>query len=211
MIRKNDWIAYMKGLDKKTCDDIIKLAKEKLKKSDEEIHDRHIENYEDQEKTDIVWTDEQWIYDAVWPFMVEANVESGWKYEIHTAENMQIARYKKGMFYDWHPDGRGDHFGKYKNIANPIVHDRVRKLSMTVMLNDDYEGGEFQFSTYYHKSTHMEKTWKDRDTPDTRTDIVENNTGTVVIFPADMWHRVKPVTKGIRYSLAVWFLGPPYV
>ena len=42
------------------------------------------------------------------------------------------------MFYDWHPDGRGDHFGVYKNIANPKIHDNVRKLSMTVVLNDDF-------------------------------------------------------------------------
>lgn len=211
MIRKNDWVAYMNGLDKDTCDKIMRLAEEKLEPVGEETYDRHIENSKDEKITDIVWTDEQWIYDAVWDYMRQANEEAGWKYEIQTAENMQIARYKKGMFYDWHPDGKGDHFGVYKSVANPLVHDRVRKLSMTVLLNEDYEGGEFQFSSYYHQEPELEKTWKDRDSPNNRTDIIENNTGTVIVFPADIWHRVKPVTKGIRYSLAVWFLGPPYV
>ena len=211
MIRKNDWVAYMEGLDKDTCDKIIRLAEEKLEPVGEETYDRHIENSKDEKITDIVWTDERWIYDAVWSYMAQANEESGWKYEINSAENMQIARYKEGMFYDWHPDGRGDHFGVYKNIGNPLVHDRVRKLSMAVLLNDDYEGGEFQFATYHHQEPEMEKTWKDRDAPHNRTDIIEKNIGTVIVFPSDIWHRVKPVTKGIRYSLAIWFLGPPYV
>ncbi len=211
MMRKNAWVAYMDGLDKDTCDKIIRLAEEKLEPAGEETYNKHIENSKDEKITDIVWTDERWIYDAVWSYMAQANEESGWKYEINSAENMQIARYKKGMFYDWHPDGRGDHFSVYKNIGNPLVHDRVRKLSMTVLLNDDYEGGEFQFATYHHLEPEMEKTWKDCDAPNNRTDIIKNNTGTVIVFPSDIWHRVKPVTKGIRYSLAVWFLGPPYV
>ena len=29
--------------------------------------------------------------------------------------------------------------------------------------------------------------------------------------PGVLEHRVTPVTKGIRYSLVTWFLGPPYV
>jgi len=37
-----------------------------------------------------------------------------------------------------------------------------------------------------------------------------NKTGSIVVFPSDMEHRVAPVTKGIRYSLVVWFVGPPF-
>ena len=98
-----------------------------------------IESHKDANITDIVWSEEQWIYDAVWPSMAQANKEAGWKYEINSAENMQIARYKKGMFYDWHPDGKGDHFSAYKDIGNPKLHNRVRKLSMSIILNDDFE------------------------------------------------------------------------
>ena len=31
--------------------------------------------------------------------------------------------------------------------------------------------------------------------------------GSVVVFPAYHWHRVKPITKGTRYSLVIWSLG----
>ena len=34
--------------------------------------------------------------------------------------------------------------------------------------------------------------------------------GTVVTFPSYVWHRVKPVTKGVRYSLVFWHLGYPF-
>ena len=29
-------------------------------------------------------------------------------------------------------------------------------------------------------------------------------------FPSFIHHQVSPVTKGIRYSLVAWFLGPPF-
>jgi len=34
--------------------------------------------------------------------------------------------------------------------------------------------------------------------------------GSVIIFPSFVWHRVKPVTKGIRHSLVCWNLGYPF-
>jgi PKHD-type hydroxylase len=34
--------------------------------------------------------------------------------------------------------------------------------------------------------------------------------GSIVVFPSHVWHRVKPVTKGIRYSLVIWNLGYPF-
>jgi len=213
MIRSNDWVCFQDGVDKETCDKMINLAENKLPKiSDEaETYDRHIENFEDQSKTDICWANDQWIYDLAWSYMAQANDESGWKYEIHTAENIQIARYKKGMFYDWHPDGKGDHFSAYKSIINPLVHGRVRKLSMSIFLNDDYEGGDFEFATFHHQGTVMEETWKDRSAPGYQIHSPECKTGSVLVFPSDMWHRVTPVTKGIRYTLVVWFLGPPFL
>jgi len=34
--------------------------------------------------------------------------------------------------------------------------------------------------------------------------------GSIVVFPSFIWHRVKPVTKGVRYSLVMWSLGYPF-
>ena len=40
---------------------------------------------------------------------------------------------------------------------------------------------------------------------------IEATAGSVIVFPSSMEHRVAPVTKGIRYSVVCWFLGPPFV
>jgi PKHD-type hydroxylase len=34
--------------------------------------------------------------------------------------------------------------------------------------------------------------------------------GSIIVFPSFVWHRVKPVTEGTRYSLVLWNLGKPY-
>ena len=61
---------------------------------------------------------------------------------------MQITRYRKGGFYNFHQDGNGDHLSAYNNPQNAFMHGHVRKLSMTTLLSDSYEGGEFQFASY---------------------------------------------------------------
>ena len=48
-------------------------------------------------------------------------------------------------------------------------------------------------------------------------ELLENNKGkileegSIIVFPAFMEHRVTPVTRGTRYSLVTWFVGPPFV
>ena len=34
--------------------------------------------------------------------------------------------------------------------------------------------------------------------------------GSIIVFPSYVWHRVKPVKKGTRYSLVLWNLGYPF-
>ena len=209
MERVNDWYYFIGAIDKNICDAIKKLTKNKWEKSEVDTK----RGVTDEERktgvkpipaidenariSDIVWTNDQWIYDTIWPYMREANEKTGWRYDIKAAEDMQITRYKKGGFYYFHKDGMGDHLSVYDIPDKEFMHGRVRKLSMTVLLNDNYEGGEFQFATYGHKNCKI-------DTPEF------TKTGSIIVFPSDMEHRVAPVTKGIRYSLVVWFLGPPF-
>jgi PKHD-type hydroxylase len=82
---------------------------------------------------------------------------------------------------------------------------------MGVILNDDFEGGEFQIVKYDHLKLEMENEWKDYPSPESKIATVESSKGSVIVFPSDVYHRVKPVTKGIRYSLVAWFLGPPFI
>ena len=139
-------------------------------------------------KSDIYFTNEQWLYDLVWPFMEKANKDSGWNYEVSSAESFQITRYKKGEFYSEHIDGCIDHSSIYDAPENKFMDGKVRKLSMTINLNDEYEGGELEING----------------------ETVKMKKGTIVFFPSFLKHQAKSVTKGNRYSLVAWFLGPPF-
>ena len=210
MYSTNEWYYFTEGLDKKTCNKIRNSAKGKWKAS--EVNTRKNEFSIEERITgsepifgvdkkdrisDVAWTNDQWIYDTIWPWMVGANERAGWKYDIRSAEFMQITRYKKGGFYEFHKDGMGDHLSAYNLPDKKFLHGHVRKLSMTVLLNDNYEGGEFQFVTFNQENLEI-------STPEI------NKTGSIIVFPSDMEHRIAPVTKGIRYSLVAWFVGPPF-
>lgn len=143
-------------------------------------------------KGDIVFfSDQQWLYDLVWPFMETANKEAGWNFDIDLAEEFHLTRWDIGGKYDYHVDGRG--FDVYNTDNN--LNGLTRKISMVIWLNDDFDGGEFEFHPTYGAETH-----------DSLHTPVK---GQALLFPSWMVHRVKPVTKGRRYSLLTCFVGNP--
>ena len=81
-----------------------------------------------------------------------------------------------------------------------------RKLSVTCQLSDssEYEGGELEFDyRNYSPNKRDELTHVMKAKPALKK-------GSIVVFPSFVWHRVRPVTKGTRYSLVVWNLGYPF-
>ena len=204
----NEWFVFEGGtIDKKACNKIKKWASKKWQVSavdtakgttDEERKTGRKGDYKSDPKTrisDVAWCNEQWLYDIIWPYMLRANDEAGWRYQIKAAESAQITRYKKGGFYSFHTDGPGDHLSVYHNPNNAFMHGHVRKLSMSVILNDNFEGGAFEFASYGKEKCHI--------TP------IEAKAGDIIFFTSGIEHRVAPVTKGVRYSLVNWFVGPP--
>ena len=121
--------------------------------------------------------------------MMSANEQAGWKYDIVAAESCQVTRYIKDGFYTWHKDGMGSHNEVYDNPDNEFRHGNTRKLSMSIILNSDYEGGAFEFVD---------------------EEVTDLGTGSIIVFPSFLMHKVSPVTKGVRYSLVAWFVGPPF-
>jgi len=176
---------FLNEVDEVTCKRISNLGKTKWEKGTVTKRD---DSDKDIRKSKIAWTTEQWIYDLVFKYMHAANKNSGWNFKIDAAEPMQITKYDVGGYYGYHFDGDG--YTKYNTPQNNWMNEKARKLSMTIVLNDDYEGGEFKFFE--------EKT------------LIKEKTGTVIVFPSYMVHRVNPVTKGTRYSLVVWFVGEPF-
>ena len=109
-------------------------------------------------------------------------------YDISGVEAIQITKYEKGDYYDFHIDGKGTH----KNTVNG----KVRKISMTIQLNDDYEGGDFQVALCKGGKVILE--------------TLEKGLGSIIVFPSILEHCVTPVTSGTRYSLVAWFIGSPF-
>ena len=177
------WWRFDNAIDSKMCNKIIKLAEKKW-----ETATTKGKKAQEQRKTNICWTTEQWLYDIVFEYMRSANQQSGWNFEIDAAESMQIGKYSKGCFYDYHTDGDGVTI--YDEPENKWLHNKTRKLSMTILLNEDYEGGNFKFY-------------------DNEEDTIKGK-GSVLVFPSYLQHCVEKITKGNRYSLVVWFLGPKF-
>ena len=183
-LRHEDGIAITGGLGR-TRD----LKKQPLNK-------KEIKDLKKKRDSNIVWMDDRWIYNEVQPYIHQANKSAGWNFDWNWSEACQFTKYKPGQYYDWHCDSWE---GVYK--AKGPTEGKIRKLSVTVSLSDekDYSGGELEFQ------------FRNQDNPKRTkvcTEILPR--GSVVVFPSFIWHRVKPVTKGVRYSLVLWNLGYPF-
>ena len=169
--------------------------------------------------SEVAWFNDPWLYDLIHPFLRTANKNAGWKYQWDFSESFQFTKYNKGGFYGWHADGNSCHFGRYKRYIpgvspttpnggiprgyteNPNMVGKVRKLSITINLNEpgEYDGGNLKFDYGPHasgKRFHEVEEIRPR--------------GSIIVFPSFTYHQVTPVTRGTRYSLVLWSLGQPF-
>jgi len=124
---------------------------------------------------------------------------SNWNVDITALEDLQYTVYdSKGSHYDWHVD-KMPIPTPYNTSDSGSQDSLIRKISFTIFLNDpnEYEGGELDIEVR-------------GPTSDKRYDTFKHPEGTIVVFPSSKWHRVRPVTSGVRKSLVGWVLGPPY-
>tara|TARA_E500000318_G_scaffold1578_1_gene2051 strand:+ start:1734 stop:2369 length:636 start_codon:yes stop_codon:yes gene_type:complete len=152
--------------------------------------------------SDITWLDDLWIYRELHPYVHKANEMAGWNFDWERSESCQFTKYKLNQYYDWHTDG----WNKPYNKPNTLSHGKVRKLSMTCQLTDgsEYEGGELEFDFRNYDPNMRDESKHVKQIKQ----ILPK--GSIVVFPSFVWHRVKPITKGTRYSLVMWSLGYPY-
>jgi len=206
----NEWYYFTSVVDKETCNKIIELdagyyekvtvTKDNGITKEERKTGKNLSFKSDTSIriSDIKWVNNQWVYDLIFPYMEEANKSAGWNFDIQSAETPQLTRYKKEGFYNWHSDGGADSLSIYDSSKGKFLQGYARKLSMSILLNEDFSGGKFQFIGIYNGKRKIL-------TPDFK------GIGSIIVFPSFMEHRVTPITKGIRYSLVAWFLGPPFV
>ena len=97
-------------------------------------------------------------------------------------EPAQYTEYPEGGFYDWHVD----------NDVNMQHEPPVRKISMTLLLSpeSEFEGGDLELMS--------------------EGKIAKLKQGHAIFFASFIRHRVKPVIRGRRQSLVMWFGGTPF-
>lgn len=107
---------------------------------------------------------------------IRANEDSGY----------QLLVYGPGCFFKEHTDTLS-----YPEVRNGewvhISHSRPRQISISIQLNDDYEGGELSFFNGSY--------------------VVPKKKGLLTIFPsfALFPHKVSEIKSGRRYSVVTWF------
>jgi PKHD-type hydroxylase len=202
---------FTAAIPPKLCDDIIKygLSQSEIMArtgnyGNKKLSKDEIKNLKRKRNSDLVWLNENWIYKELHPYIHQANRLAGWNFQWDRSESIQFTKYKLNQYYDWHCDSWDKPYDR-KNTNHP-EHGKIRKLSMTCQLTDgsEYEGGELEFDFRNYdppmrdESKHLKQA----------KEILPK--GSIIVFPSFVWHRVKPVTKGVRYSLVMWNNGYPF-
>ena len=198
---------FKSALPSHFCDKLIEFGNSKkerigitggvsTKKSNEvqtekDLKEEELKDLKKRRDSNIVWLNERWLYNYIHHYVRVANYNSGWNFQWDISENAQFTKYKLNQFYDWHCDS-----WKEPYLEKGPMEGKIRKLSVSCSLSDptDYKGGEFEF----------------RFQNDTDGNFVDKTCyeimpkGSIIVFPSFIYHRVKPVTEGTRYSLVMW-------
>jgi len=204
----NYYWAFKSAIPPRICDNIIRYGLSKQEKmavtggiGDKKLNKEEIRDLKRKRFSDIVWLNDPWIYKEIYPYIYTANKNAGWNYQYDVSEAAQFTKYKLNQHYDWHCDSWDKPYEKEGPEKG-----KIRKISMTLQLTDgsEYEGGELEFD-FRNYDPHMRDASKHVITV---KEILPK--GSIVVFPSFLWHRVQPITKGVRYSLVLWTLGYPY-
>jgi len=198
---------FKKAVPDHICDELIRYGLQQKEQrgvtggygNPSTLKKEQIKDLKKKRDSNVVWLGENWIYKELHPFIHNANAQAGWNFEWSSSEACQFTKYEKGQYYDWHSDSWQQ---PYNKPHDPMSHGKIRKLSVTLSLSDekDYKGGELEFD------------FRNLDPGKDSTKICKEigPKGSMVIFPSFVWHRVKPITEGSRYSLVIWNLGKSF-
>jgi len=127
----------------------------------------------------IIHEELEWVDEFVIQCAIEAN--KTFRYNISgLLERPQLLRYTApSNGYDWHSDiGNGDA--------------STRKISLTIILQSNYEGGEFCVFTEGEQ-------------------VIPIQPLDCIAFSSFLPHRINPITKGERWALVAWIAGPSFL
>ena len=171
-------------LTKEQCEDIITKMKDNAKQNEgAKINTGEIVGPVSRQcKLNwLPYKENESTYQTINSMVDQVNLEHFGFDKLDTNELAQYTEYETNGYYDWHFD---------TNVHT--IGDKIRKISMTLLLNDpsEFEGGDLQLMG-----------------PGKTVPLKQ---GHAIIFASFLNHRVNPVKRGIRQSLVVWFGGKPF-
>ena len=179
------------------CEEIIKYGKSLNPENAKTVGSKNmLSNEEKKEHTEkirsskIVFIKDMWLKQELDSIVQYAN--KSWGFNLSHQEDVQFTEYEPRGHYNWHND----------SIKNPMdLKNMQRKLSMIVQLSkpEKYEGGGFRFNLRGLDSQ------VDDNIMSPPSEFKQQ--GSIIVFPSFLWHKVEPITKGIRHSLVMWALG----
>jgi PKHD-type hydroxylase len=190
---RGEWCYFNNYFDRETCQKILdlglQLPAEDAKLGVAGMSDYSNDNYR-KSKIRFIQSnnpDFTWLFDELWKMGMQAN-RDWFNFHITNLSYIQLAEYDES------------YSGEYKKhhdvfwVNNDNYH---RKLTCVIQLTDpsEYEGGDFEMydlNQYPDKETIRQQ-------------------GTAIFLPSFIPHAALPVTRGKRYSLAIWFEGPKWV
>ena len=185
---KNNYWYFTKALPDHFCDKLIEFGKSKKEQlgitgglqrdAKKSKHSQVIHKEEDLKEEELLNLKKRRDSNIVW-------LSEKWLYR-YLHHYVRVANHNSGWNFEW-SYSEAAQFTKYK----------LNQFYDSLSDPKDYKGGEFEFK------------FNDDANGDTYTKICKEvqPKGSIVIFPSDTYHRVKPVTEGIRYSLVLWSCG----
>lgn len=189
----DSWVYWDDAFTSEEIDHIVAYCEQQELESGTTFGGKTKEEIEQYRVSDIKFLERNaetaWIFDRL-NFVLQSANEMFYGFEINGYDSIQFTTYKSDRQgrYDWHMDMA---LGELHDSINLV---QTRKLSLTLCLNDDYEGGEFQINAGREEFA----------------ESVPVKKGRAILFPSFIIHRVKPVTQGTRKSLVVWAVGPKF-
>ena len=210
---KNKYWFFKSIVPLKICNDIIDQALKQRSMlgltgtfgqsrnvADKPLTNKEIKELHKKRNSQVVWINQPWIHKEIIPYVRLANKNANWNFEWDDFEDAQFTYYKKDHHYGWHCDSWDEPY------QEGLKKGKIRKLTSSLVLSDpaDYKGGELEFDFRQYD-------------PPARNPKVHVTTikeslpkGSILVFPSFFWHQIKPITKGMRYSLLIWYLGSPF-
>lgn len=114
------------------------------------------------------------------------NANTFYNFNLDGTCSIKLQRYENAGHIDWHMDE------EIKDGVGSQGKSNVRMLSMSILLNEDFKGGQMLIQTE-NKEFPIQK--------------YNGPIGEPTIFPSTWLHKVEPITEGVRYVLTAWAYG----